>query len=49
MNGKDTDNDFIDWMRKELYEMLYQRTIDRKTMWIFIELIAKWRRRNESN
>lgn len=41
-----TDNISIEWMRKELYEMLYERKITSNEVHVFIELIARWGRRN---
>lgn len=42
-----TDNDFIEWLRKELYEMLYNREIDHDVSMVYIRLIHKWRVENE--
>lgn len=39
----------IDWMRKELYEMLYERKINYDTLKVYIDLIAKWRRECEKD
>ena len=39
----------IDWMRKELYEKLYKREINYDTLKVYIDLLAKWRRRCEKN
>jgi len=44
-----TDNDFIEWLRKELYEMLYNREIDHDVLMVYIRLIHKWRVRNEDS
>ena len=32
----------IDWLRKELYEMLYRREIGHEVLMVFIKLIHKW-------
>lgn len=39
----------IDWMRKELYEMLYERKINYDSLKVYIDLIAKWRRECEKD
>lgn len=37
----------IEWLRKEIYEMLYRREIDSDVVHTFTKLIAKWRYDNE--
>lgn len=39
----------IEWMRKELYEMMYRRQIDYDTLKVYIDLLAKWRRKCEED
>ena len=36
-----TDNDFIEWLRKELYEMLYNREIDHDVLMVRIISISR--------
>lgn len=43
---QDDDSISIEWLRKELYDMLYERKITSNEIHVFIELIARWRMRN---
>ena len=47
--GKITERDYlpIEWMRKELYEMLYKREISYDELNVYIKLIARWRKETE--
>lgn len=44
-----TSEDFIVWMRKELYEMLYRREVDHDVLMVYLKLIHKWRMKNENS
>ena len=45
------DKDFIniEWMYKQLTDMLYERKIDHDVMKVFYKLVADWRRKNENS
>ena len=39
----------INWMRKELYEMLFDGEIDERVLKVFTGLIGKWIKEREKN
>ena len=39
----------IDWLHKELIEAMYERKLSSEVLSVFHEIIAKWRKENESN
>ena len=39
----------IDWLHKQLIEAMYERKLSSEILSVFHEILAKWRKENESN